>query len=584
MANQNPDLLYLRSRSDLLRYEDARFNSLIQTVADFYSTRNDQSIWGNFLRALAIELSKLDYDYNYDLVNKDPSLLTPPDIRRRWAAPLYISSSWPSPHQFDTQYKQMLDELIAAYKMGTTVAAIQDVIFAYTGININVVELYKEIGNGIFDQSDRNAISVSVQVGGVGSNPLNTVTSLVQLQTIIQSLYNAIALAKPAHVGLEFTTIFGEAEELDCILSPQIVSQQQFVQLPTVEQGFYQFTGYTQENPALFWRANTAFPLGNLLRDNNGNFQIVTSIGAFPNISGPGPAAPAWGTQSTNTTPDNDLTWTNISPNVASTQITQDVLTVHLSFPVPLNVGTTVKLINLTNATFLNNTPSQIVPLVITSVATTGLSFTAKFIHADYALLTEPTGTATFPLPANITKVQYNLLNATWQSLYQQQYTNYCCANGTCADTVPQGMTDTLRIFVKQSETGPLGQMLIQAPVLDPKNPKTTIAAYGRLLPPKLQPVAWAALPQVFVNIINGFSDGTNATYSYVPTTQFLHEGEIVTVTGFGSAGAEPDIADQRRVQPRGEHQRDFGHLRRAHRQRTQHIHTRTVGNAARHR
>ena len=535
MANQNPDLRYLRSRSDLLRYEDARFNSLIQAVADFYSTRNDQSIWGNFLRALAIELSKLDYDYNYDLVNKDPSLLTPPDIRRRWSAPLYISSNWPSPQQFDTQYKQMLVELISAYKMGTTVQAIQNVIFAYTGININVVELYKQIGNGIFDQSDRNAISVSVQVGGAGSNPLNTVTSLVQLQTIVQSLYNAIALAKPAHVGLEFTTIFGEAEQLDCILSPQIVSQQQFIQLPVTEQQFYQFTGYTQQNAAGFWRASTAFPLGSLLRDSNGNFEIVTSIGAFPNQSGAGPAHPSWLTQNNQTTSDNDLTWTNISPNVLSTQITQNVLTVHLQFPVPLAVGTTVKLINLTNATFLNNSPSQIVPLVITSVATNGLSFTANFVHPDYALQTEPTGTATFPLLANITTVQYNLLTPVWQALYQQQYTNYCCASGVCSQT-PVGMTDTLRIFVKQSEVPPQGQMLIQAPVLDPKNPKTTIAAYGRLLPPKLSPTAWAALPQVFVNIINGFSDGTNATYSYVPQQQFLHEGEIVTITGFGNA------------------------------------------------
>src|SRR5271163_1498091 len=206
--NNNPDLLYLRSREDLLQYEDARFNSLIQGVADFYSTRNDQSIWGNFIRGLAIELSKLDYDYSYDLVNKDPSLLTPPDIRRRWAAPLYISGNWPSPGQFDTQYKQMLVELLQAYRMGTTVAAIQDVIFAYTGLQIQVVELYKEIGNGVYDQSDRNSISVSVQVGTAGSNPLNSITSLAQLQVIVQSLYGAIALAKPAHVGIEFTTVF----------------------------------------------------------------------------------------------------------------------------------------------------------------------------------------------------------------------------------------------------------------------------------------------------------------------------------------------------------------------------------------
>jgi hypothetical protein len=526
MANNNPDLLYIRSRTDLLRYEDARFNSLIQAVADFYSTRNDQSIWGNFLRALAIELAKLDYDYGYDLVNKDPSLLTPPDIRRRWAAPLYISSNWPAPGQFDTQYKQMLVDLIAAYKMGTTPEAIHDVILAYTGISINVVELYKQIGNGIFDQSDRNAISVSVAVGGAGSNPLTTITSLTQLQIIVQSLYNAIALAKPAHVGLEFTTIFGEGEDLACIISPQILSAQQFAQLGTDEQAFYQFTGYTQLNPALFWRASTAFPLGNLLRDSNGNFQIVTSIGSLPNHSGL--IVPGWNPTSGQNTTDFDLTWNNISPAVTGTAVSSNIVTVTLSFNVPLNIGVTVKLSNLGVSTFLNN-----VPLVVKS--TSGSTFTASFVHPDYATHAETQGTATFALPANITTVQYGSLTPTWQNLYQKLYTNFCCANGTCAST-PQGMTDTLRIFVKQVEQPPFGPMLIQAPVLDPKNPKTTIAAYGRMLQPKLTPAQWAALPQVFVNITNAFADGINATYSYVPTTQFLHENEVLTITGFSNA------------------------------------------------
>src|ERR1700675_4463733 len=292
MANNNPDLLYNRSREDLLRYEDARFNSLIQAVSDFYSTRNDQSIWGNFLRALAIELARLDYDYSYDLVNKDPSLLTPPDERRRWAAPLYVSANWPSPHQFDTQYKQMLVDLIAAYRMGTTPEAIHDVILAYTGISINVVELYKQIGNGIFDQSDRNAISVSVAVGNAGSNPLTTVTSLLQLQTIVQSLYNAIALAKPAHVGLEFTTIFGESEGLDCMLSPQVLTQQQITEISSDQSGFYTFLNYAPINPASPWRAKTAFVLGNIVRDLHGNFQLVTGTGAFPNQSGA--TVPTW--------------------------------------------------------------------------------------------------------------------------------------------------------------------------------------------------------------------------------------------------------------------------------------------------
>jgi hypothetical protein len=555
MANNNPDLLYLRSREDLLRYEDARFNSLIQAVADFYATRNDQSIWGNFLRALAIELSKLDYDYSYDLVNKDASLLTPPDIRRRWAAPLYISSNWPSPGQFDTQYKEMLVQLISAYQEGTTIKAIHDVILAYTGISVDVVELYKEIGNGVFDQSDRNAISVSVTVGGVGSNPLTTVTSLFQLQTIIQSLYNAIALAKPAHVGLEFTTVFGEGEDLQCILSPQNVTQAQFIQLPKYEQPFFQFTGYTAINPALYWKTSTAFPLNSLLRDSSGNFQLVTNVGVFPNTSGT--VQPTWSTVGATldisgnlvgaATADNQLTWTGISPAVESTSVSFGVLTVNLAFAVPLSAGTVVKLINLGVSTFLNG-----VSLKVTGVS--GTSFTANLTHPNYPTQAEATGTATFGFPANITTVQFTALNSVWRSLYQQLYTNLCCVP---CDSVPHGMTDTLRIFVKQIEQPPFGPMLWVAPLsnfklnadgtvakdgqgnpipLTPANPKTTIAAYGRKLFAQLTTPQWQALPTVFVSILNGIADGVNATYTYVPTTQFLHEGEYVTVQGFSAA------------------------------------------------
>src|SRR5271157_127989 len=340
-TNNNPDLLYVRSREAVLQYEDARMNSLLQAVADFYTTRNDQSIWGNFLRGLARELSRLDYDYSYDIVNKDPSLLTPPDIRRRWSSNLFISSNWPSPQQFDIQYKQMLVELLAAYKMGTTVDAIQNVIFAYTGIHITVVELYKLIGNGVYDQSDRNSLSVAVNVGGAGSNPLTTVTSLAQLQGIVQSLYGAIALAKPAHVGLEFQTVFGEGEEIDCLISPQTLTQQQYIQIPSSQQQYYQQTGYTQINPALFWKATTDFVLGNMLRDVNGNFQLLTSTGAFPNNSGA--TVPVWNTlsiaQAAGTTVDGNLTWTNISPAVVSTAVFSNVLTVVLSYPVALSIN-----------------------------------------------------------------------------------------------------------------------------------------------------------------------------------------------------------------------------------------------------
>src|SRR5271166_951995 len=542
--NKNPDLLYQKTREQLLPYEDARLNSLLQAVADFYVTRNDQSIWGNFLRGLAVELARLDYDYSYDIVNKDPSLLTPPDIRRRWAAPLYVSSNWPSANQFDVQYKQMLVELLQAYRMGTTVAAIQDVIFAYTGLQIQVVELYKEIGNGVYDQSDRNSISVSVQVGTAGSNPLNSITSLAQLQVIVQSLYGAIALAKPAHVGIEFTTVFGVGEDLDCLISPEFVTQQQYIQLPSAaEQAYYTLTGYVLNSPALFWKASTAFVLGNVLRDSNGNFQLLTNVGISPFESGA--TVPVWNLSSrgSNTTADGNLTWTNISPYVVSTSVESSVVTVTLNFPPALTTGIVVTLLGLTG---VNGAALNGVPLTVTSIA--GATFTAVSTLADYTTESETTGTATFPLPSSITPFQFSQLNGVWQPLYEQQYTiQRCCQTDTdgdviCSSATPlqpwyhPGMSDTLRIFVQLSETQPLGPMLIQAPVFNAANPKTTIAAYGRLLSPSLSPAQWAALPSIFVNVLNGVSNGTNATYSYVPTTQFLHEGEVLTITGFTPA------------------------------------------------
>lgn len=209
----NPDVLYLRSREDLLPYEDSRLNSLINGLANYYTTRNDQSLWGNILRALAMELAKLEYDYAYDLVNKEPQFLTPPDIRRRWADPLFISRNYPTATQFDIDFRTMLVDLLLAYKKGALTTAIHDVILAYTGKDIIIEELYKEIGNGIFDRSDGNAITVAVNVGG--TDPLKDIQNLLELQAITRDLYGAIDLTKPAHVGLNFTTVFGSDENID---------------------------------------------------------------------------------------------------------------------------------------------------------------------------------------------------------------------------------------------------------------------------------------------------------------------------------------------------------------------------------
>ena len=228
MANTNniPDLLYQQSRESLLTLEDTRLFFLMAAVANYYLPRNDQPQWGTMMRAIAQEMARLDYDYQYDIAAKDPQYLTPPDIKRRYAAPLQIKSAYPYPAQFDkgdftgpfnssdnpVGYRDMLVDLLKAYGEGAIPKSISDVIYAYTGKTITVVELYKLIGQGVYDQSDRNAVQVSVNVGG--NNALTDIQSLTQLQEIVQNLYGAIDLAKPAHVGLEFTTVFAETENV----------------------------------------------------------------------------------------------------------------------------------------------------------------------------------------------------------------------------------------------------------------------------------------------------------------------------------------------------------------------------------
>lgn len=646
MPNTQPDVLYLKDRESLLPYEDARMNSLITAVANFYTTRNDQSKWGNVLRAIAEELARFEYFYAYDLINKLPQFLTPPDIRRRWADPCYVSAHWPSPSQFDTDFKTLLVDLIAAYRLGSTVVSIQDVIFAYTGINIKVQELYKQIGDGFFDQSDRNAIKVSVNVGG--SNPLSNITSLNQLQAITQNLYGAIDLAKPAHVGLEFTTIFGSNEDLDCRLSPTFLTQQMFDSVSPTMQGYYTLADYVLVNPPLFWKPDTSFTnpnradgLGLIIVDSNGNLQMVTAIsgdGKSAVLSPPSPTR-TWSEDSGGVTIDNHVTWTNVSPAVTNIEIVNNVLTVTANIDVPLfdneipPAGEPVKFVNLTTVispptpvSFLNGktvtvltasstqftaifTDSALITLVaedagnlltitcandfmpgvtvqfsgllnatylngvtVTILTATGTQFTAldPTAHGLYvanaeqataALIGFPTtpivsGTAASAPATPITTAQFAALASLSpplpiQTLYQARYQNINCT-GT-------GIKDTLRIIIREIEQQPLDEMLIQAPVLDPLNPTTTVGAWGyKMNAPQnvvLSPAAWSALPTIQFVVTDTVADGVNATYTYTnlnnlppalspPSypaggedtdpnhTLALHEGELVTISG----------------------------------------------------
>ena len=228
----NADAFYETGSEQLLLYRDAEFTSLLNNVANYYSTINDQSIWGAFLSALASEMSRIEFCYAYDLVAKNPQYLTPPDIKRQYSGYLNIPGNYPQPTQFDMgdltgstnppQYpigfRDMCLDLIYAFRRGAVAGAISDVIYAYTGKSITVQQFYQNIprkngASGYYDASWRNTVGVAVNVGG--SNTSADIQNLNQLQQVTQSLSGAMDLAKPAHVGIDLSISFGEGETLE---------------------------------------------------------------------------------------------------------------------------------------------------------------------------------------------------------------------------------------------------------------------------------------------------------------------------------------------------------------------------------
>lgn len=218
-----PDKLYDRSRDELTIYEDSEFDQILSNVPNFYISQTDQTIWGSLLRDVAAELGRLEYAHSYDIIGKDPKYLTPPDAKRQWSDPLFINRNYPQNDQYDLDYKNLVIGLIKAFQLGATPESIKGVIRAYTGQDIDVDELYKKINNGYYDATVRNMIKLAVRVGGTGVNDLITLdgatstqasANISKLKTITDDLYGAIDLAKPAHVGLNLTTIFGLDEQL----------------------------------------------------------------------------------------------------------------------------------------------------------------------------------------------------------------------------------------------------------------------------------------------------------------------------------------------------------------------------------
>jgi hypothetical protein len=212
MAKQPIDAQYMRNREDLLTYEDARFNSLLSCIPDCYPNLTESTLWGAMLRVLAEELARIEFFLSYDVVSVDPHFLTPPDIKRRYAAPLAIPKTFPTSTETDQDYRALCVDLLAAYMQGGTVNAIQQVIAAYTGDTVPVVELYRLIGNGVYDMSDHNRIQVTVPL--VSATPLSATATANRLQTIAQSLFSAIDLIKPAHIYVDYAVSVGGDEEL----------------------------------------------------------------------------------------------------------------------------------------------------------------------------------------------------------------------------------------------------------------------------------------------------------------------------------------------------------------------------------
>jgi hypothetical protein len=210
MKRSNPDIQYQQLRQNVLQYEDNATANVISGVPNYYITRNDQTRFGEMLHSVAKEMARLEYDYTYDMMGKSPRFLTPPDARRIYSKILGIPNNYPLSSQSDLEYLSMVVDLIAAFNSGTTVQALQDVITAYIGNSLQVVELFTKIGGGLYDQSDRNTIAISAVVGGDSS-----LQNLNEIQILTQNLYPALNLAKPAHVGIKLSAIFTEDEALD---------------------------------------------------------------------------------------------------------------------------------------------------------------------------------------------------------------------------------------------------------------------------------------------------------------------------------------------------------------------------------
>ena len=202
------DIAYKRSRYELRSFEAAAFNALRMYVPNYYKEASDSTAWGRQLRGVARLFAQADYQNAYAAVAYNPVYLTPADLLRQLQDSLCLTRNYPGTTMLDTALQSMILKLREAYRLGATTESIRRVLEAYTGQSYTLIELFKEIPNRR-DNSIRHTLEIGVPTG----TSVGVAQDATQIRDLIRNLYTAIDLAKPAHVGIDLTTVMKDNVE-----------------------------------------------------------------------------------------------------------------------------------------------------------------------------------------------------------------------------------------------------------------------------------------------------------------------------------------------------------------------------------
>jgi hypothetical protein len=207
MKPLQPDKAYQKTSMELDQFERASFSALLGGVPNFYRNGRDDTAWGRQLRGVSKLFAQADFQNQYITAGANPAWLNPADLLREYSTLIGLNRNYPGTTQYDLDFKDMVLQLLAAYRLGATPECIRKVLVAYTGNrNLQVTELFKQIGS-FYDVSYRHAVSLLVPVGKNTGLSSAITTDVARVRDIVQDLYTALDLAKPAHVGLDLTTV-----------------------------------------------------------------------------------------------------------------------------------------------------------------------------------------------------------------------------------------------------------------------------------------------------------------------------------------------------------------------------------------